>query len=242
MNRFLILLKADAKQMYRDPMLGLMLLAPLLLTAFVSVFLPYLSKLLNSRFSVDITEYYDVIASFAVLLIPLICGLFVGLMVLDERDESIMNYLAITPLAKSGYLLYRFTLPVLLSVGYCLYLLQTVNLVSLSGPRLIFILPMLGLEATLLTLFLAAFASNKIEGLALSKAGGLLILAPVASFLLPFPWQLLAGVFPSYWVAGLIWLPAETASLQVLGFGTAGWLVHGFLFLWLFRRFNQKLD
>lgn len=48
-------------------------------------------------------------------------------------------------------------------------------------------------------LFLAAFAGNKVAGLNILKFVNLVMLLPIAAFLVPMPVQLWAGLIPHYW-------------------------------------------
>jgi len=51
----------------------------------------------------------------------------------------------------------------------------------------------------LLALVIAGFASNQVEGFAVMKGSGFLLMAPLAAFFIPRPWDLLVGVLPTYW-------------------------------------------
>jgi fluoroquinolone transport system permease protein len=48
----------------------------------------------------------------------------------------------------------------------------------------------------LMALVIAGFATNQVEGFAVMKGAGVLLLAPLASFLIPHPRDLLVGVLP----------------------------------------------
>jgi len=60
--------------------------------------------------------------------------------------------------------------------------------------KIIHLLPVLliaALEAPIMTLFLGAFANNKVEGITLSKAMGIMFVAPVVVYFLESNWQYL---------------------------------------------------
>jgi len=92
----------------------------------------------------------------------------------------------------------------------------------------------------LMALVIAGFAGNQDEGFAVMKGAGILLIGPLASFLIPRPWDLLVGVLPTYWPikayfaaaagsVGLFWVAAAAA----LVYSSAGVVV-------LYRRFRRR--
>lgn len=51
------------------------------------------------------------------------------------------------------------------------------------------------IEAPIMTLFLSAYADNRVEGLALSKLMGFFLAAPVIAYFVEARWQYLIGIF-----------------------------------------------
>lgn len=105
-----------------------------------------------------------------------------------------IQYFAVTPLSKRGYVLIRLILPMALTFCYSILLFASGGLMAPGSVYLLFILIMVTLEAPIYTLLLAAYASNKVEGLALMKGFSLLTFMPAAVYFIPLPWQLF-GVF-----------------------------------------------
>jgi fluoroquinolone transport system permease protein len=91
-----------------------------------------------------------------------------------------------------------------------------------------------------MSLFLAAFAENKVQGFALVKALGAVLLAPVVAWFVDMPWQLLAGVVPSYWPLRAYWSAADPGA-DFWIFLAVGFAYHGLLLAWLLRRFETVL-
>ncbi|MEH7087199.1 hypothetical protein V7139_31535, partial [Neobacillus drentensis] len=207
-------------------MLALTLIAPVLLFLFVRFVTPYAAELVREQFQLDLTVYYDSILSFVILLIPLMLGMMSGFVMLDERDENVISYYAITPLTKQGYFLYRLAMPLLMSILFTFFLLTYGGLAPIHITQIAIILPIASLEAPLLTLFLVAFAANKVEGLALSKAAGLIIFAPILIYFIPMPWQLFAGILPSYWVSKTLLVGIEQSASASFIYAIVGVIVH----------------
>lgn len=83
-----------------------------------------------------------------------------------------------------------------------------------------------GSLGVVVALMLPSLAKNRVEGMAVLKMSGLVMLGLPVALLLPSPFKYLAGVLPSFWITQLImgeglWnaLPALfTAALLALGF------------------------
>lgn len=234
------LTRADGKHLLRDPMLALSLAAPLLLIVLLRFGAPLLFGLVKEKVGIDLIPYTDLLLVIALLLVALMEGILTGLLMLDERDEQLLSYYAVTPLTKSGYALYRLTVPFILGIIGGIGLLLFSGLYS--GP-LMEAVPILLLAAAggpLYALALAAIAANKVEGLALSKVIGAMVLLPVASLFLPGAWGWVCAVFPTFWpihafvAAGGGW-PGEPAAGS--GIATTVYLTAGFVYqlvwLWL---------
>ncbi len=83
------------------------------------------------------------------------------------------------------------------------------------------------------------FAGNKVEGLALMKAFGILMLGPLAAYFVNSDWQLLLGILPSYWPARAFW--AALAGETAWPFFAAGLFYHLLLVFLLTRRFQARM-
>lgn len=241
MNKYQYLLAHDLRQAVRDPVLMVGLFAPLALLVFSRFAFPAAAEWLRGSTSFDLFAYSSFTGITLANTIPMLIGTMTGLLMLDERDEGLISYYAVTPFMRRGYMLYRLALPLLLAV-------------SLTGIYLIFsgrfedhwsnlaVLLLLALEAPCFALFLAAFAANKVEGLALSKISGLFIAGPVIVYFVPGAWQLLGIWLPSYWTARVFYdLEATPLTTCSIHFGI-GLTYHLVLLIMLTRIFENNGD
>lgn len=242
MKRILHLVRLDLRQVTRDSMLAMVLFAPILLILLVRYGVPFITVLLVEELTFDLSIYYDLILSFVLVLIPLMLGTLTGFMMLDERDENLIQYYAITPLTKIGYFIYRLTLPLVLSILYNVLLLAFGQLDSSSLSVTLPAILMLAVEAPIITLVLVAFANNKVEGLALSKGLGLIVFIPAVAYFIPFPWHLLAGVVPTYWAAQTLLFGMKVEMWNSFLFAVIGLAVHGLVLWGLAVRFSRRVD
>jgi len=231
----------DAKSIRRDSLLGWMFALPLLFAFVIRWGLPPLTSWIYDNFSFSLENYYQLIFSlFMVFQIPMIFGCVIGFLLLDERDDRTLSALQVTPLTASGYAIYRISIPMIISVVMSMVFLPIANILS---PSYLYVLPIVilaSLGAPILAIFLVSFAENKVAGFALMKGMGMVLAAPLAAFFLKMPWQLFAGIFPSYWPAKAFWvlIDNEPGFWFYLLMGAAYHLV---ILFWLVRRFNSVL-
>jgi len=238
-RRVAALLRNDLRNVVRDPMLLFVTVLPLGLALGARFVVPFAQRLLGERF--DLGPYHLFIVSMLVLIAPYMYGWVIGFLLLDERDEDLLVAIAVTPLSRTGFVVYRLALPTVMSfvLAYAVVLLcglAEVDLLAFAAVAMI-----AALEAPLLALTLAAVASNKVEGMAVAKGLGVLLWAPLAVLFVDGGWQWAAGVVPTYWVSMALVTAGESLSLCGVAVG-GGLMVHGLYLGLLVRRFEARLD
>ncbi|MFB4324566.1 MULTISPECIES: hypothetical protein [Paenibacillus] len=231
MYKYKFLMLKDLRLAWKDPVLMAVLIGPLMLLLLSRWGYPVADNWLDVNYSFQLEPYRGFTASLLVTTIPMLTGMLTGLLMLDERDENMIAYYAVTPLSNKGYLLYRLALPFLLCTVLSIAYLSLSNL-SEIGVDSLFVILLLALEAPLFSLILVAFSANKVEGLAFSKIGGLFIAGPVVATFVPGGWQVLGGWLPTYWPAKTPLLMTNNEPFLVLVFLLVGLLLH-FIYLYL---------
>lgn len=231
----------DIKSIKRDSLLIYMLIIPPIMVLAVRLILPWLTNRVADNFAFDLVPYYPMILSFFfVLQLPLLFGLLVGLLILDERDDDTLTALRVTPISMTGYAIYRGGAATLLSTLYIVIALPSTGLMPLTLlPALIPIAILSGVLAPLFGLILATIASNKVEGLALMKALGIFLLGPLAAYFIDSNWQLLMGILPTYWPAKAFWVASEGGNFWP--YVVVGAIYSLLLVALLLRRFKAKV-
>lgn len=232
------LLFNDMRQISKDPMLMASFLGPLALIVCTRFILPLLSEWITQGYGFRLSDYNEFIATFLLLIVPLLPGTMAGLLILDERDENIISYYAITPLTREGYFRYRLMLPSFLAV------LLTALFLLFSGITILqfenaFTLILLVLEAPCIALF---FAANKVEGLALSKVTGLLFVGPIIVSFVPESWQYMGMVVPTFWPAKCYIAGISNEPFTAIGAFMIGIIYHVLLLKLLIRIFMKRID
>lgn len=227
----------DLRSVARDSMLRWLAALPVLMALLLRWGVPFAAERVSLRYSVDLVPYYPLIASIIVLVTPMVAGTVIGFLLLDQRDDHTLSALQVTPLTLAGYLAYRLTVPVLVSIVMIVITVPLTGLVRI-GP-----LPLLlvGLAAAPLAptfaLLLGGFANNKVQGFAIMKAAGTLNWPPIIAWFLPMPWQWVMGIVPTYWPVKLFWL-LEAGEGGWWGYLVAGTAYPLMLIALLLRRFN----
>ena len=228
----------DVKSVARDPMLRWLFALPLLAALLVRWGVPAVAGRLQEQFGFDLEPYYALIASFIALVAPMLAGVVIGFLLLDQRDDGTLAALQVTPLSLNGFLVYRLTVPLVLSVALTMFVVPLTGLVELHPLALLLVAVVASPAAPLYALFLASFANNKVQGFALMKAAGILNWPPVIAYFLPIVWQWVMGIVPAYWPAKLFWMleAGESGWVPYVLVGTA---YQALLVALLLRRFNR---
>lgn len=233
------LLKLDKKNISRDFILFILLPVPLLLALLLKWGFSELA-IFTSKW-LDLYAYSPLFLIFLIVLGPLLTGMVSGLMLVDEADENIIPAIAVTPLGRKGYMLYRLTSPLIWSF---LILLPVPIISGLAEINYLFYIPIIllaSLGATLEALLIAVLAGNKIEAMAMGKVTGILFIGPFIGWFAPSPWKFFAGVLPSFWVSesyfsavsGSVYWPINTI---------VGLLISVGFILVLLKKYNSRAD
>lgn len=231
----------DAKGIRRDSMNLLMLALPLILAMILRFGLPPLTAAIRTQTGFDLTPYYPVVMGyFVIALTPMVMAVLIGFLLLDEKDDQTLTVLQVTPMSLSTYIAYRLLVPTLLSVIVVFFMFPLagigtwdVRLMALSALASAPLAPMF-------TMYLAGFAANKVQGFALMKLSGAVLLLPVFAYFVDGPVEYLLGLVPTYWPIKTYWMLAagETGAWIPLAIGIVYQV--GITAL-LVRRFNRQL-
>lgn len=195
-----VLAQGDLKLILRDSTMVMAVFGPVAIFILL-YFLPSLEGLILNRFEFSLEPYRLFIVSFLSLIPGMLFGMIYGFIILDERDENIIESICVTPLRREGYLRYKLQMPMLLSAGTFLLFIQATSLVEVNPIHTILISSMVALEAAISTLFLVAFSENKVEGLAFSKVVGIMYMAIPVVYLWESPWHWASAFLPPFWIA-----------------------------------------
>lgn len=199
-RRFLRLLASDAMNVSRDPML----IAAVVLSIVPPIAFAFTREAMDgaafAAFGVNEISRY---VALSVLVLPAaLIGWVTGFLLLEDRDDGVLLAVDVTPVGKSGFLLYRVTVTAMIAAAITAIAIPLVVPQTGAGAKLLLILAV-AVEAVLAAVILPAVARNKVEGLALTKLTNIAVIVPLIA-IIPSPWRLVAGLIPTYWIGELV--------------------------------------
>lgn len=201
------LFRNDIKQILRDPVMTLLLVAPLLLIIVFKILEVFLIPFLVQKTGFDVMPYASYVFSFILLMNSGMLGIVTGFMMLDERDGNIAQLLEITPLGRSGYLLNRLSFASMLSVFYCMISFAVFSLVDLPFYSIILLCFLSAIYTAIIGLLIYSGADDKVKGLTFAKGLNTLVLFAFTD-LFALNWlTFLSWLFPPYWITMIIKSP-----------------------------------
>ncbi len=231
----------DIRGTYRDPLLVMLVVAPVIWTTGVAVLAPMVTDLLAERYDFNLVPYYPlVLTAFLLLTSIIIAGALAAFLVLDEFDAGTLTAMRVTPVPLSTFFGYRAATVIAVTT---VYVIATMSFSGILEPGLIpALIPigvLAGLSAVTTLLLIVAVANNKIQGIAMVRALGMLIAGlPCLPWFIQSPWNLAFAVLPPYWAAKAFWIASEHGSWFPYLLGGAAYNV---VIAWLlFRRFVAK--
>ncbi len=231
----------DLRGTYRDPLLVMIVVAPVIWTTGVAVLTPRFTDMLADRYQFDLVPYYPLIlTAFLLLTSIIIVGGLAAFLVLDEIDAGTLTVLRVTPVPMSTLFGYRAATVMVVTT---IYVIATMSFSGILEPGLVpALIPiglLAGLSAVVSMLLILAMASNKIQGLAAVRALGMLIAGlPCLPWFIHSGWNLAFGVLPPYWAAKAFWVASDHGTWWPY---LVGGVVYNLAVAWpLFRRFLAK--
>jgi fluoroquinolone transport system permease protein len=231
----------DARNVARDSMLRwIVLLTP----GFGLLFrfaIPQVAGALDRQFGFDLVLYYPLLMSFLPMVAAGMIGTVVGFLLLDQRDDQTMTALLVTPLSLGDYLRYRLAGLMLLSAVFGAVMVPLAGLSDTTPAQIGLAAITAAPLAAIYALFLGTFASNKVQGFALAKAVGVVMIPCIVAYFVKGPWQSAFGLVPHYWALKVFWLFDEGAIGPALVHALIGLVWQALILMLLVRRLARVL-
>ena len=224
------------RQIIKDSMLAAVCIAPVLTALFFRFVIPFFEKILCGYYQKEaiLSGYYLLFDLFLSLITPYMFCFASAMVMLTEYDENMAGYLAVTPVGKRGYVASRLLFPAIISILFSVLLMHWFSLTDWTWGMVLTTCILTSLLSVAVALLLFSFSHNRVEGMAMAKLSGLLMLGLPVPFFMLSKAQYLFAPLPSFWIAKLVTgqnalflLPAIVSALLWLGL--------------LYRRFLQKI-
>lgn len=198
MKKILTLINSDLRQIFRDKSLTVFLFSPLILILLVRLFVPYITEQ-----NPIIQQYHSMIMMFVGIQTSIMFGFIISFIILDEKDENLLQVIRVLPISPFYFILYRLLFATTFST-FGAFLM--INLSGISYPGFtnsILLSIQYGLTAPFITLIIATFAKNKVEGMAFFKGVDLILILPIISFFISGSIKYIFIIIPTYWTFNL---------------------------------------
>lgn len=230
MNHFLTLSKNDFRITFRDPAFKGLLIFPFVAFGLIRLLLPWVVV----QFPV-VAQYGHVVLMWACMQTATMFGFIYGFLFLEEKDEQVDGVIRILPISTLRLLVSRLAMGYSISVFANFLILQFGGVAELSPVFSLLLALQYSLIAPLLALWLAAMASNKIEGMAQMKLGNLGLNVPILLYFLPYEALHASAFIPTYWSFRSLEMAIEGSDLFWV-FLLGGGVVYSVFMWWLLNR------
>jgi len=191
-----------------------MVFYPVLFGAIGRYVLPALEE--PAGFQVDLLADY-ILAALA-LITPMIYGAVIGFSILDDRDDHILSSIKVTPLSIHQFLSFRIAMVLVFSFAACIFVLWFSNIGGLSWGDKIVVAFLATLSAPMTGFLINALSKNKIEGFAVMKGLGMVVVVPVVAVYFTDATELFFSVIPGFWPAKVISSAVRTDEMMYLNY------------------------
>lgn len=216
---------SEMKKWTRDSLTAFMMIYPILFGVIGRYVLPWAEE--NSGFSLDL--YGDFALAALVLLTPMIYGAVMGFSILDDRDDGVLTAIRVTPLTVAGFLSFRVILVMFFTFIASLYVILFSNFGPLTLGEALMISGVNALGAPISGFLINAFANNKIEGFAIMKGTGMVVVFPVIGLIFTDAKEFIFAFVPGFWPAKAISTLFRGEAVMNLSF--EGYLLIGIVYV-----------
>lgn len=189
-----------------DLMLFVICFVPFIAGVFFRIVIPMAESKLCDIFEKKyiLTPYYDVVDGFLAVLSVLMYCFASAMIVLEEKDSGVKRYMEVTPLGRKGYFVSHFILPTAIGFVVSCIALLLFSLGEHSGIEKIIICFLSVFCGMVCSFLIVSLAGNKVEGMAVSKLSGMIMLAVIVPYVTEAKWQYVFGLIPSYWIGRVL--------------------------------------
>jgi len=221
-------------------MMRFMLVYPILFGLIGRYALPAIAE--TSDFAIE--PYADFILAALTMITPIAFGALIGFAILEDRDDNIIDSINVTPLSFNQFMSFRLIMVIIFSFAACIFVIWFSDIFALSWGEIIVIAGLTSLSAPVTGLIINIFSRNKIEGFAIMKLMGMIIIIPVISLAFSDAKELFFGIVPAFWPAKMISATVRGDDLVYLNYNLYLWIGLGYALIVntvSYRIFNNKV-
>lgn len=235
---FKLIIKAELKNISRDSMYLFFMVYPVILGIVGYFLIPYLDEQVSATSLVP-----EIISMIFILMTGFIFGAITAFTLLDDKDDSVLLSLKVTPISVKAYVAFKLLISFIFGFIATIIIIFTTNFLPGASILTILLISLLGaLQAPGVALIINSFATNKVEGFVIMKISALILAFPVIAFFVQ-SWQEVFLVFaPGFWSARLIQielLPTIDVNFTFTIYFILG-VIYNLIFVTLFMKLYSK--
>ena len=181
-------------------MMRFMLIYPILFGIVGRYLLPAISE--TSNFNIEANA--DFIVAVLALISPVVFGAIIGFSVLEDRDDHIIDSIKVTPLSFNQFMSFRLIVVYVLAFAASIFIMWFSDIGNFALGNMFLIAFTAAFSAPMTGLAINIFSQNKIEGFAIMKLGGTIIILPIIALFFSDAKELFFAIFPAFWPAKMI--------------------------------------
>lgn len=207
-------IKYELKKWIRDPMVSFLLIYPVILALVVRFGVPFA----EDKFGFPLIPYYHVIIGTLLLFVTVLTGTVIAFSILDDRDDKILYAVDVSPVSFNMFIGIRFFMCFVLTYVSCI-LSVLISGIKVPLYALFLVSISISLFASLSAMFINCFSNNKIEGFAVMKGGGSIIIFPIVALFFTDKKEFFFGFEPNFWTVKALGAAMQPSMDFNLSFG-----------------------
>ena len=234
MKNYLAFLRVDLKNIFRDPSLFMVFTVPVVFWALLRFGLPKAILLFPL-----LDVYSPSILAFCCLMVATFPAFVSSFILLDEKDQGVVQVIRILPISPRLFLAYRIMFVAGFAYVFSACLLAMAGVAHLTLVQVLGLAFLSALSGIATKMVVISFAENKIEGITIFKVLNILLVLPLLEWVIESEWTHLLGIIPYYWVYRML-----GSGIQDGGFAfqfMLGTAIHFVYIGWLYRIFVNRV-
>lgn len=209
------ILRGQNRSLLRDPISLFLSIIPFLIFLIIKYGLPVLDGYINKW--VDIYDYYKFIKFMLFMISPMLLGMVLGLLLMDERDQDVLTFIDITPFSLNRYIALKSLIGGV--IGFIFNIILALLIKEPFSFRIISTFVLSSFLVPFYALLIFKLSKNKVEALTKGKLLTFTIAGGIIPYFVSSRWTFLLGIFPPYWIERVYF---SSTTIEIIIFLIAG--------------------
>jgi fluoroquinolone transport system permease protein len=230
----------EIKKWVREPIMSFLIAYPVILAIIARFALPFAEE----QFHFSLAPYYHIVIAAIMLLTAAVTGGLIGFSILNDRDDKILYAIDVSPVSFNVFMGFRFAMSFILTYISSIAAILIANLVEVPLYALLLVPIAVSLFSSVSAMFINFFASNKVEGFAMMKAGAMIIIFPIVSLFFTDFKEFFFAFEPNFWAVkalGTAMIPKAEFNLGFWGYYPVGIIYVVVLNVLAYKIFRKRI-